>query len=58
MKWLLIIVGGVLALGLIAYIAMAVQSQKRPGTWRHADSTASRHMGAPETDHRRTGWRD
>jgi len=32
MKWLLIIVGGVLALGLIAYIAMAVQSQKRPAT--------------------------
>jgi len=30
MKWLLIIVGGLLALGLTAYVAMAIQSQKRP----------------------------
>ncbi len=32
MKWLLIAVGGVLALGLAAYIAMAIQSHKRPAT--------------------------
>jgi len=32
MKWLFIIVGGLLALGLMAFIAMAIQSQKRPAT--------------------------
>jgi len=32
MKWLLIIIGGLLALGLIAFIAMAMQSHKRPTT--------------------------
>jgi len=32
MKWVFMIVGGLLALGLIAYIAMAIQSQKRPAT--------------------------